>query len=175
MSAAPQLPLTDEEVHVATSDYMRQLVQQQLGTRLLKLVDELSQAYGSGSGAVGSSSHHLPMTISSDSSHSSSHSNTALEFVKAVTHILALDPALTTEVASLKRLLLAQLRVREFSVASEFQDPSLSYVLRDVICSYCRLDRHIHTHTTNIMSLPYLFLMIIFFVVQYLSRFGSVA
>lgn len=134
-SATPQLPLTDEEVHVAASDYMRQLVQQQLGTRLLKLVDELSQAYGSGSSAVGSSSHHLPMTRSADSS---SHSNAALEFVKAVTHILALDPALNTEVASLKRLLLAQLRVREFSVASEFQDPSLSYVLRDVICSYCR-------------------------------------
>ena len=116
---------------------MRQLVQQQLGTRLLKLVDELSQAYGSGGGAVGNSAHHLPMTLNSDSSHNS-HSNAALEFVKAVTHILALDPALTTEVASLKRLLLAQLRVREFSVASEFQDPSLSYVLRDVICSYCR-------------------------------------
>lgn len=134
-TTSTQLPLTDEEVHIAASDYMRQLVQHQLGTRLLKLVDELSQAYGSGSSAVGGSSHHLPLTRSSDSSN---HSNTALEFVKAVTHILALDPALTTEVASLKRLLLAQLRVREFSVASEFQDPSLSYVLRDVICSYCR-------------------------------------
>ena len=135
VSTSSQLPLTDEEVHIAASDYMRQLVQHQLGTRLLKLVDELSQAYGSGSSAVGGSSHHLPMTRSTDSNN---HSNAALEFVKAVTHILALDPALTTEVASLKRLLLAQLRVREFSVASEFQDPSLSYVLRDVICSYCR-------------------------------------
>ena len=135
VSTSSQLPLTDEEVHIAASDYMRQLVQHQLGTRLLKLVDELSQAYGSGSGAVGGSSHHLPMTRSTDSNNQS---NAALEFVKAVTHILALDPALTTEVASLKRLLLAQLRVREFSVASEFQDPSLSYVLRDVICSYCR-------------------------------------
>lgn len=39
--------------------------------------------------------------------------------------------------ASLKRVLLAQLRVREFSQDSQFCDPCLSYVLRDVICSYC--------------------------------------
>lgn len=30
-----------------------------------------------------------------------------------------------------------QLKVREFSPDSVFQDPCLSYVLRDVICSYC--------------------------------------
>ena len=30
-----------------------------------------------------------------------------------------------------------QLCVREFSTDSEFRDPALSYILRDVICSYC--------------------------------------
>jgi DNA polymerase epsilon subunit 1 len=43
----------------------------------------------------------------------------------------------------MKRLLLAQLRVREFSETADFQDPSLSYILRDVICSYCSTCRDI--------------------------------
>ena len=37
---------------------------------------------------------------------------------------------------------LSQLRVREFSVDSVFQDPCLSYTLRDVICSYCSTCRY---------------------------------
>jgi hypothetical protein len=32
---------------------------------------------------------------------------------------------------------ISQLKVREFSADSVFQDPCLSYTLRDVICSYC--------------------------------------
>ena len=108
-----------------------------------------------------------------------------------MTHVLGLDPTLTHEVTSLKRLLLAQvmtdrwavrmisdtvmiivaemtiyfeeafvftffffnsnylinslslknyptqLRVREFSPESEFRDPALTYILKDVICSFC--------------------------------------
>ena len=115
----------------------------------------------------------------------------ALEFTNSVTHVLGLDPTLTHEVTSLKRLLLAQvmtdrwavrmisdtvmiivaemtiyfkeaflftffffnsnylinslssknyptqLRVREFSPESEFRDPALTYILKDVICSFC--------------------------------------
>ena len=61
----------------------------------------------------------------------------ALEFVKATTHVMGLDPQLTHEVAGLRRLLLTQLKVREFSADSVFVDPCLSYTLRDVICSYC--------------------------------------
>lgn len=49
----------------------------------------------------------------------------------------------SNEVSFLKRLLLTHLRVREFSPSSEFQDPSLSYILRDVICTYCSTCRDI--------------------------------
>jgi DNA polymerase epsilon subunit 1 len=67
----------------------------------------------------------------------------ALEFVKATTHIMSLDTDLAEEVARMKRSLLMQLRVKEFSEESRFCDPSLSFVLRDVICSYCSTCRDI--------------------------------
>jgi hypothetical protein len=36
-----------------------------------------------------------------------------------------------------RSVFISQLKVREFSADSVFQDPCLSYTLRDVICSYC--------------------------------------
>ena len=40
------IPLEDEEIVEATNEFMKILVKQQMGTRLLKLVDELAIAYG---------------------------------------------------------------------------------------------------------------------------------
>ena len=65
----------------------------------------------------------------------------ALEFVKATTYVMSLDGSLKEEVVGLKRVLLKKLAVREFGQDSVFRDPCLSYVLRDVICSYCSLCR----------------------------------
>ena len=57
-----------------------------------------------------------------------------------------------------------QLRVREFSVDSVFQDPCLSYTLRDVICSYCSTCRYIKVKksvfcvsvSSNEIAMPFL-------------------
>lgn len=129
---------------------MRELVKNRMGARLLKLVDELAVAYGTGTGVgiglmgtgVGGQTRGHDVFPQRAGSHLHM-DNPALEFVKAVCHVLALDPSLSQEVASLRRLLLAQLRVREFSATSEYKDPSLSYILRDVICSYCSTCRDV--------------------------------
>jgi len=63
--------------------------------------------------------------------------NAALEFTKSLCAVLALDPALDDQVLSLKRSLLKQLRVAEFSSEAEFRNPSLSLVLTDVVCGGC--------------------------------------
>jgi DNA polymerase epsilon subunit 1 len=34
--------------------------------------------------------------------------------------------------------MLSKLKVKEFSGGSEFQDPAMSYILPDVICSFCK-------------------------------------
>jgi DNA polymerase epsilon subunit 1 len=54
---------------------------------------------------------------------------------------MLLDASVSTEVLGLRRALLAQVKVREFSSESDFTDPCLSFVLRDVFCTYCGLCR----------------------------------
>jgi DNA polymerase epsilon subunit 1 len=63
--------------------------------------------------------------------------NPALEFTKAVCQVLNLDASVTDEVQLLKRNTLRLLNVREFSQDAIWKDPCRSYVLKDVICTYC--------------------------------------
>eukprot|EP01039_Chlorochromonas_danica_P000441 gene441-475_t len=65
----------------------------------------------------------------------------ALDLVKAVCHLLSLEKSSAVAVRDMRRLLLVQLQVPEFSQDSEFHLQEDSYVLRDVICSYCSMCR----------------------------------
>eukprot|EP00640_Fibrocapsa_japonica_P005019 CAMPEP_0113949516 /NCGR_PEP_ID=MMETSP1339-20121228/76025_1 /TAXON_ID=94617 /ORGANISM="Fibrocapsa japonica" /LENGTH=202 /DNA_ID=CAMNT_0000956999 /DNA_START=49 /DNA_END=657 /DNA_ORIENTATION=- /assembly_acc=CAM_ASM_000762 len=60
-----------------------------------------------------------------------------LEFVKAVCHVLSLDPVVELEVQVLRRSLLAQVGVREFAPEAQFVDPCQSVTLPDVVCAFC--------------------------------------
>ncbi|XP_077998858.1 DNA polymerase epsilon catalytic subunit A-like [Glandiceps talaboti] len=64
-------------------------------------------------------------------------SNPALEFIKAVCKVLALDSNITIQVTKLKRDLLKLIGVGEFAEESTWVDPCLSYVLPEVICKVC--------------------------------------
>jgi hypothetical protein len=114
--------LTDEGLREAAAKRMHRWIQGQLLDYILHIIDEPEVKYSTFPQNAGS---HLQLTSPS------------LELVKAVTHVLALDRDLENEVKSLRRALLAHLQVREFDSESNFRDPCLSYVLRDVICSYC--------------------------------------
>ena len=63
--------------------------------------------------------------------------NPALEFIKSVCKILSLDSTITSQVTKLKKDLLRLVQVGEFSEASIFKDPCLSFVLAEVICKKC--------------------------------------
>eukprot|EP00043_Microstomoeca_roanoka_P015073 m.150253 g.150253 ORF g.150253 m.150253 type:complete len:2376 (-) comp16169_c0_seq1:102-7229(-) len=65
----------------------------------------------------------------------------ALEFTKAVTQVLSLDKKHASEIARLKRDLLRLIGVREFSPEAKFKDPCLSFVLSEVVCTYCNACR----------------------------------
>ena len=69
--------------------------------------------------------------------------NPALEFVKALCHVLNLDSAIENEVTKLKRNLLRLIGTGEFSDAAEWKDPCLSFVLPEVICKQCNHCRDI--------------------------------
>lgn len=61
----------------------------------------------------------------------------ALEFVKAVCHILQLELSVESVVNILKVQLLRLCAVRDFSPESKWQNPSLEFILHDVTCSFC--------------------------------------
>lgn len=60
----------------------------------------------------------------------------ALAFVRTACHLLALDAAVSNEVALLRRRLLKLLGVGEFGSAAQFREPCMSFRLPDVICGW---------------------------------------
>ncbi|KAK4286365.1 hypothetical protein QN277_002926 [Acacia crassicarpa] len=61
----------------------------------------------------------------------------ALEFIKHVCAVLALDQSVQHDVLVMRKNLLRFVRVREFAPEAEFRDQSHSFILPNVICSYC--------------------------------------
>ncbi|OAY51429.1 DNA polymerase epsilon catalytic subunit A [Manihot esculenta] len=61
----------------------------------------------------------------------------ALEFIKHACAVLALDHNVQHEVLVMRKNLLKYVRVREFAPEAEFHNPCPSFVLPNVICSYC--------------------------------------
>eukprot|EP01022_Parablepharisma_sp_SALTPOND_P011850 TRINITY_DN1509_c0_g2_i1.p1 TRINITY_DN1509_c0_g2~~TRINITY_DN1509_c0_g2_i1.p1 ORF type:complete len:2157 (+),score=297.67 TRINITY_DN1509_c0_g2_i1:3876-10346(+) len=64
-------------------------------------------------------------------------SNPALEFVKFIVEVFGLEPELADEILVLKRNLLKMLKIGEFSKEAKYENPSLVFVLQDVICDFC--------------------------------------
>jgi hypothetical protein len=64
-------------------------------------------------------------------------SNPTLDFVKLTTAVLGLDSVHCDAIAALRRTLLTQIKVREFSPEGQFHSPCPSFLLRDVICIFC--------------------------------------
>ncbi|CAH2005328.1 unnamed protein product [Acanthoscelides obtectus] len=67
----------------------------------------------------------------------------ALDFVKAVCHILGLDPAMQDAVDTLKSNLLRLINVGEFSEKAVWYDQTVSYVVPQIICKSCNHCRDI--------------------------------
>ncbi|CAI9778339.1 unnamed protein product [Fraxinus pennsylvanica] len=61
----------------------------------------------------------------------------ALDFIKYICAVLALDQNVQHEVLIMRRNLLKLVRIREFAPEAEFQNLSMSLTLPNIICSYC--------------------------------------
>ena len=70
--------------------------------------------------------------------------NVALEFIKNVIAVLELDSDLEQQVQALKRSLLSQIGVAEYSNAAQWSNPCPSFVLTDVFCSDCQDSRDVN-------------------------------
>ncbi len=111
--------ITDEQAKANAYSQLKEWIDGPLTDNLLKIIDDLNSL--------------------SLETHSRSDKSISLSFVKAITYIMSLEKerVIKESVAAMKRLLLVQLQIQEFSIESEFKNPNPSYVLRDVICTYC--------------------------------------
>ena len=115
----------DEEIDASVGEYMRKLMGT-IGNKLLDVIDQMAENEGHSGGLMKQA-----MTTH------------ILDFIKAVTHVFALDASLTDEVAALRRMLLAQVHVKEFSDDGVYKDTKESFVLNDVICNFCGATRNL--------------------------------
>lgn len=127
-------PIDDEGLRESTLEHMRGLLQRGFTSIMLKYVDEILRHF-----TKSDQNSYFPINAGSHLHFSSA----ALEFVKATLHVLGLDTAMAEEVNNLRRLLLAHLKVQEFHAESRFVDPALSFVLSDIICSWCHWCRDV--------------------------------
>ncbi|XP_065212426.1 DNA polymerase epsilon catalytic subunit 1 [Planococcus citri] len=67
----------------------------------------------------------------------------ALEFVKSICKVLSLDSAINEDIVKLRKNLLRLIGVGDFSDIAVWEDPSLSWVLPEVICKGCNHCRDI--------------------------------
>ena len=70
--------------------------------------------------------------------------NPVLEFIKSVMVVLELDQEVDAEVHVLRRSLLAQVGVAEYSSLAKWENPCPEFVLPDVFCSECQDSRDIN-------------------------------
>jgi DNA polymerase epsilon subunit 1 len=70
--------------------------------------------------------------------------NHVLEFIKSVMAVLELDHEVDAEVHVLKRSLLAQVGVAEYSSLAKWENPCPTFMLPDVFCGECRESRDLN-------------------------------
>ena len=78
--------------------------------------------------------------------------NSALEFIKVVCEIFGLEQELMDDVVMLRKDLFKMIRISEFSKEARYQNPSLIFVLQDVICDFCLSIRDIDICRDNTVA-----------------------
>ncbi|XP_047319798.1 DNA polymerase epsilon catalytic subunit A-like isoform X2 [Impatiens glandulifera] len=110
------------------TEYTREQISSYFTDKLLRIVRD------TGLNMKGSKK---PMADEHSSSENPNKGDPALEFIKHVCAVLALDQNVQHDILVMRKNLLKYVRVREFAPEAQFQDQFLSFTLPNVICSYC--------------------------------------
>nr|XP_043613660.1 DNA polymerase epsilon catalytic subunit A-like [Erigeron canadensis] len=107
------------------TDHLRKKIQSHFTNTLLRIVDDIDN--------------NIKKTGKSQTAQDNNvyKGNPALEFIKHVCAVLALDQDVQQDILIMRRNLLKKVRVREFAPEAQFQVCSFSFTLPNVICSYC--------------------------------------
>jgi DNA polymerase epsilon subunit 1 len=127
LSIVGALGMTDQVI-----TYKRKMISKHFATYLTRAVGEIMKD--------GPDEEQMPLVLSDRSRQM----NPALEFTKNVIAVLELDSDIETEVHVLKRSLLAQVGVAEYSKAAHWVNPCPTFILPDVFCSECHESRDVN-------------------------------
>ncbi|KAI3992350.1 hypothetical protein MKX01_030071 [Papaver californicum] len=123
-----------ESFEIQLTAFLKEQVSSFFTAKLLKIVRDITQHFKTNKSQNDrQKSHELPH-VAGSSSHTG---DAALEFIKHVCAVLALDRSVQHNALVLRRNLLKFVRVKEFDPVAEFRNPCVSFTLPNVICSYC--------------------------------------
>lgn len=139
--------MTPEQEESELLEWLDKLVSGRLSRRLFQMVrDIVSYSSGPSASAAGRSSGSSESTSTSFPQLPGSHlplTNPALEFIKAVCHVFALDSRVEDAVRRVRANLLKLVEVKPFAPEAEWRNPALYFVLPDVICPFCNFARDV--------------------------------
>ncbi|KAK9873901.1 hypothetical protein WA026_002253 [Henosepilachna vigintioctopunctata] len=108
-------PYRGLSAHEDVAEYAKNLINGDMSQMLFKVVEKLNRI--------------LPPRQDGDFQ--------ALKYINALCHVLDLDPAVQDAVINLKSNLLRLIGVGEFSNKAVWKDPTVSYVIPQIICKAC--------------------------------------
>ncbi|KAJ2843776.1 DNA polymerase epsilon catalytic subunit, partial [Coemansia brasiliensis] len=119
--------------------FYKRLIGQYFTRKLLEAIPEIRELCGPAHRSDITT--RFPQLPGSKLYHEGASADAALEFVKYVTTIFALDMPATNFVRIMRRNLLALLEIGEFSQESQFTNPCERLVLPRVVCDFCNFSR----------------------------------
>jgi len=136
-SSSTQAPMSTQKPDKVEEEetFLKTLVSSKFSSKLLKMISDIQRTVSEDSMPIVDGKRE-PLFPRLPGSHLKLHSP-ALEFVKTVSYVLALDKVVGDEVAMMRKALMKQLGMREFAPEAQFVDPCLSFVLPEVVCEYC--------------------------------------
>ncbi|CAL9170786.1 unnamed protein product [Musa hybrid cultivar] len=124
-----------ETIEARVNEYIKEQISNYFTEKLLNIVcDILRRFKGENKGIKDlHATHVLPCSYGSQGNKG----DAALEFIKHVCAVLALDQNVKHDVLRMRKNLLKRIHVKEFSPEAQFRDPCQSFTLPNIICSYC--------------------------------------
>jgi DNA polymerase epsilon subunit 1 len=116
-------------------EYRKKVVSKQLASDLTRAVGEIVKD--------GFDESTLPAHVVATAT-SMAFQNPALEFIKNIIEVLQLDAQVDSQVQVLKRSLLSQINVAEYSRAAQWVNPCPTFILPDVFCTECQESRDVN-------------------------------
>nr|XP_019702821.2 DNA polymerase epsilon catalytic subunit A isoform X2 [Elaeis guineensis] len=124
-----------EALEVCVTEYLKDQISNYFTEKLLRIVrDTLHHFKGRNKIDKNEPAYH-GLSQSTDSQVHKG--DAALEFIKHVCAVLALDQNVQHDILRMRKNLLKLVHVKEFAPEAQFNDPSPSFILPNVICSYC--------------------------------------